>query len=443
MDAFYIKGDFISADRPDKLNERPDCFLRVENGRIEGFYDKPQAGFPVLDYTDKLIIPSFTDIHVHAAQYPNLGLGMDMPLLPWLNTYTFPLEAKFADPNYAKIVYPRFIHDLWENGSLRSCIYASTHRESTEILMDLLIDSGLAAYVGKVNMNRNSPDGLCETLEDSLNETRLWLSHYAKASLLIKPIITPRFVPSVTPELMDGLAQLSLEFDVPIQSHLNENEAEIAWVKELHPEADNYLNVYARHELIKNNATIMAHCIYNEAGEVDQFASDGIFVAHCPTSNLNMASGMMPAAKLLRSGKINMALGSDIAGGNTLSMPRCITAAMQVSNMLFVLTKEDKPLSLAEAFWMATRGSGKFFGNAGDFTVGASCDLLVIDDSEPRLMKEMTLPDRLSRFIFAGDKTEIKVRMLEGKELPEPPKEYQEKDLKTQVAATGELSTTR
>lgn len=427
MSTFYIKGDFISADQQDALTERPDCFLKVENGRIGGFREQPAKGFPVLDYTDHLIIPSFTDIHVHAAQYPNLGLGMDMPLLPWLNTYTFPLESKFSDPNYAKLVYPRFIHALWEVGSLRSCIFASTHRESTEILMDLLIESGLAAFVGKVNMNRNSPDGLCETLEGSLSETRKWLTRYAKVSDKIKPILTPRFVPSVTAELMDGLAELSREFDVPIQSHLNENEAEIAWVKELHPEADNYLNVYSRHDLIKTNATIMAHCIYNEAEEVSEFASEGIFVAHCPTSNLNMASGMMPAAKLLRSRSIHMAMGSDIAGGNTLFMPQCITAAMQMSNMLYVLTKEDKPLSLAEAFWMATRGSGKFFGQCGDFTVGSSCDLLVIDDQTPRQIKEMTLTDRLSQFVFAGDKTQIKLRMLEGRELVEPSQRFEEK----------------
>lgn len=428
MNAFYIKGDFISADQPDQLTERPNSYLRVENGHIAGFFDKAEAGLPVLDYTGKLIIPSFTDIHVHAAQYPNLGLGMDMTLLPWLNTYTFPLESKYADPDYAKLVYPRFVHDLWENGSLRSCIYASIHRASTEILMDLLMEAGLSAFVGKVNMNRNSPDGLRETLEDSLAETRLWLSRYAKVSPLVKPILTPRFVPSVTSELMVGLGELAREFDVPIQSHLNENEAEIAWVKELHPEADNYLDVYSQHDLIQENTTIMAHCIYNEAEEVQQFADDGIFVAHCPTSNLNMASGMMPAAKLLRSGKVNMAMGTDIAGGNTLSMPRCIVAAMQVSNMVYVQDKADMPLSLAEAFWMGTRGSGKFFGNTGDFSQGAACDLLVIDDAEALILKPMTLSDRLSRFIFAGDKAEIRVRMLEGRVLPEPPKVYVEKD---------------
>lgn len=426
MSTFYIKGDFVSADRPDQLTERLDTYMKVVDGRIEGFYDEAEPGTELLDYTDRLIIPAFTDIHVHAGQYPNLGLGMDMPLLPWLNTYTFPLEAKFSDPSYARLVYPRFIHDLWENGSLRSCIYATIHRESTEILMDLLITSGLSAYVGKVNMNRNAPESLRETLEESLAETRTWLERYAGASHLVKPILTPRFVPSVTSELMQGLGDLSREFDVPIQSHLNENQAEVAWVRELHPEAEHYLDVYTRHELIKDNATIMAHCIYNEESEITQFTEDGIFVAHCPTSNLNMASGMMPAAGLLRSGKINLAIGTDIAGGNTLSMPRCIMAAMQVSNMLYVLDGKDEPLSLAEAFWMGTRGGGKFFGDTGDFRPGSLCDLLVIDDTWPRQLKAMTPADRLSRFIFAGDKREIMVRMLEGRVLPEPAMSYTE-----------------
>ncbi len=424
MKTFYIKGDFISAQHKNHLTEHPDCYLKAEDGRIAGFYNEPQADCEILDYTGHLIIPSFTDLHVHASQYPNLGLGMDMPLLPWLNTYTFPLESKYQDPDYAKLVYPRFIHDLWENGSLRSCIYATTHRESTEILMDLLIKSGLSAFVGKVNMDRHSPDGLRETLAESLSETRQWLANYGRLSDKVKPILTPRFVPSVTSELMAGLGELAKEFQVPIQSHLNENQAEIEWVRELHPEADNYLDVYSRHDLIKPNSTIMAHSIYNDDSEILKFSQDGIFLAHCPTSNLNMASGMMRTAKLLRSGNINLAIGTDISGGNTLSMPHCITAAMQVSNMVSVTYREDEPLSLAEAFWMGTRGGGEFFGNTGDFSSGASCDLLVIDDSEARLLKSMSISDRLSRFIFAGDKNEIILRMLEGSVIPEPPKEY-------------------
>lgn len=420
LKTFYIKGDFIYARDQDTLESLPAAYMKVRNGIIEGFHDDPESGIDVLDHSGQLIIPSFVDLHVHAAQYPNLGLGMDMPLLPWLNTYTFPLEAKFQDPQYARLVYPRFIHELWRYGSLRSCIFASLHRESTEILMDLILASGLSAYVGKVNMNRNSPETLIESTEESLSATRQWLEKYSDRTSLVRPILTPRFVPSVSSELMDGLAALAQEFDVPVQSHLNENVDEIQWVKELHPESENYFDVYHDHHLVKDNATIMAHSIYNSPEEDLVIAENGVFMVHCPTSNLNMASGMMPAAAYLRSGKVNVALGTDIAGGHTLSIPRCIVSAMQISNMLYILGKNDKPLTLSEAFWMGTRGGGKFFGEAGSFLTGAPCDLIIIDDSEILELKELSLKDRLSRYIFSGDPSEIQVRMLEGEIIPEP-----------------------
>lgn len=421
MNSFYIKGDFISADQKDRLTERPDQYLLVRDGRIAGFTADPGEDLAILDHSGQLIIPSFTDIHVHAAQFPNMGLGMDMPLLPWLETYTFPLEMKYADPDYARLVYPRFVHALWEQGSLRSCIYASIHREATEILMDELIASGLAAYVGKVNMNRNAPEGLTESLEDSIADTRQWLDRYAKASPLVKPILTPRFVPSVTSELMRALGDLARAYEVPLQSHLNENRDEVAWVRELHPESDNYLDIYQDHDMIREHATIMAHCIYNEAEEVASFVRQGIFLAHCPNANLNMSSGIMPAAKLMRTEGINMALGTDVAGGHTLSIPQVMVAAMQSSNILFALDPAaESPLTLAEAFWMGTRGGGTFFGPCGDFNPGASCDLLIIDDSDALQLRGMSLTDRLSKFLFTGTPSQIRVRMLQGRIIPEP-----------------------
>lgn len=420
MTSFCIKGDFIHARTKHELEEHPDAYLLVRNGIIEGFVPTPESGMEVLDYSGRLIIPAFTDLHVHASQYPNMGLGMDLPLLPWLEKYTFALEMKYAEPNYARVVYPRFVHALWKNGSLRSCIYATIHREATEILMDHLEQAGLSAYVGKVNMNRNAPEGLTETMAGAAADTRQWLQRYSEGSRRVRPIITPRFVPSVSSELMLELGQLAREFDVPIQSHLNENKDEVAWVRALHPEAANYLDVYDQHDLIRDRTTIMAHSIYNEDQEIEIFQSKGVFLAHCPTANMNMASGIMPAARFLRTDTINMALGSDVAGGHSLFIPRTMVDAMQSSNLLASLDKNESALTLAEAFWMGTRGGGVFFGSGGDFNPGASCDLLVIDDSQARILREMNLSDRLSKFIFAGDPADIQLRMLEGEILPEP-----------------------
>ncbi|PKK40504.1 Guanine deaminase [Clostridiaceae bacterium JG1575] len=420
MNRFCLLGDFISAPTPELLVEHPGSCLLIEEGRQVGFFDRPPEGCPVLDYRGHLIIPSFIDLHVHAAQYPNMGLGMDLPLLPWLDAYTFPLEMRYAEAAYAKRVYPAFWQALWRSGSLRACVFSSIHEEATNLLMDQGQESGLIAYVGKVNMDRNAPEGLRESTQDSLAATERWLRKNQSLSHRIRPMITPRFVPSCTQELMQGLGALAQQYNVPVQSHINENQDEVAWVASLHPEAPDYLGVYEAFDLIRPQQTILAHAIYNTPREEEAYAAQSIFLAHCPNANLNMSSGMMKCAHLLRRGDILMGLGSDVAGGNTLFIPRVMVNAMRTSNLLHLTDPTDDPLTLSEAFYLGTRGSGRFFGDCGAFCPDFSADLLVLNDEKARGLRPMTLTERLSRFVFSGDPQEIVLRMLEGRSLPDP-----------------------
>lgn len=189
---------------------------------------------PVEDHSGKLILPGLVDLHVHASQYAYRGLGMDMELLQWLEANAFPEESKFADLEYAEKAYGIFTRQLLHSATTRACIFATIHRPATLKLMELLEKAGLCCYVGKVNMDRNSPDILRETCEESLSETRQWLLDSA-AFTKSKPMLTPRFTPSCTDELMAGLGELQKEFGVPMQSHLSENLSEIKWVSELCP----------------------------------------------------------------------------------------------------------------------------------------------------------------------------------------------------------------
>lgn len=188
----------------------------------------------VTDLGDCLLIPAMNDLHVHAPQYRNQGLAMDLELLPWLQNYTFPEEIKFANLSYAERMYRRFVHDLWRFGTMRSCVFATVHTESTRLLMDLFRDAGMGALVGKVGMNRNCPAGLQESVEDMVKgyEELLACSQSSRRKVSeadkVRPIITPRFIPSCTPEMLRACGELAGKYGLPVQSHLSENRDEIA-----------------------------------------------------------------------------------------------------------------------------------------------------------------------------------------------------------------------
>ena len=225
-----LKGNIVSAPACGRLDVMEHGYLIAENGVITGVYPvlpEQYAGASVEDYGDCLIVQSFADLHLHAPQYPMLGMGMDLPLLDWLNAYAFPTEARFAEPDYARTVYRQLAGELASHGTTRVCMFSSLHTDATLILMDELEKAGITGYVGKVNMDRNGAPGVLEeTTEESMRETLRWLDA-CQDLRHIKPILTPRFTPSCTNELMAFLGKLAAERDLPVQSHLSENGAEI------------------------------------------------------------------------------------------------------------------------------------------------------------------------------------------------------------------------
>ena len=422
--AYLVKGDFISSPKPDQLVLHEDATILVEDGRISEIYEDAPKGasdLEVLDHRGKLIIPGFADVHLHAVQYVTRGLGYDKELLPWLNDYTFPEESRFKDPAYGEVVFKDVARDLWAAGTLHCAIYSSLHTDASLQLMDKLARAGLSAYVGKVNMDRNSVEALEETTEESMEETLRFLEEakaYADKDVL--PILTPRFAPSCSDELMSWLGQKCQELDLPVQSHVNENFGEIAWVKELFPQSRDYLSVYEDFNLLPQGRTIMAHCIHNTEEEMKMFADKDVMIAHCPDSNANLASGIMPAGEMLDAG-LRVGLGSDIGGGNRLFIGHAIESAMRLSRLLWFQTDHAyRTISFAEAFHMATAGGGAFFGKTGAFLPGYSFDALVIDDSAFTRYRPLSLFERLQKFIFAGDDRQIAVRYRKGQALAKP-----------------------
>ena len=325
---------------------------------------------------------------------------------------------KYINPAYAERMYRRFVRDLWRFGTMRACVFATIHTDSTRLLMRLFEEAGMGALVGKVAMNRHCPKGLSESVEDMVHGYEALIAEYNQPGALVRPIITPRFIPSCTPAMLKACGKLAAKYQLPVQSHLSENWDEIAMVMSLEKESTCYGDAYNRYGLFGQTPTVMAHCVWTEGEELELMKRQGVVVAHCPTSNFNVASGMAPIRLFLDKG-LSVGLGSDICGGHDLSIFRMMVYAIQVSKMHYQQNHEKAFLTLSEAFWIATKSAGSFFGRVGSFEPGYEFDALVIDDSELN-HDNYSLLHRLERYIYLGDDRQIVHRFCHGKEIPEP-----------------------
>lgn len=417
-----FRANIIYTPESSRFEVIPHGYIAVSDGKVEGVYSKlPQhlSGYPVKDLGDRLLIPAMNDMHVHAPQYRNQGIAMDEELLPWLKNYTFPEELKYADTTYAERMYRHFVHDLWRHGTMRVVAFASIHLDSTRLLIRLLDKAGMSGFVGKVNMNRNCPPGLQESVDDALKACDTLVEEFNHQNCHVHPIVTPRFIPSCTPEMLQACGEMKRRYGLPVQSHLSENKSEIAWVRELEPESRHYADAYDRYGLLGQTPTVMAHCVWTDGDELEMLKQRGVMVAHCPTSNFNVASGLAPIRHFLDAG-IPVGLGSDVSGGHDFSIFRMMVYAIQVSKMHYQRDKSCKFLTLSEAFWIATKSAGSFFGKVGSFEPGYDFDALVIDDSDLVIDTGYSLLQRLERFVYIGDDRHIVARYCQGHLIEEP-----------------------
>jgi len=418
-----LKGNICYSESLDKLRIVEDGYLVCSDNQVLGVYKdfpKDYLYYSIIDYGNYLIIPGLCDLHTHAPQYSFRGLGTDLELLDWLSKYTYPEESKFAQLDYAVKAYNIFANALKHSATTRASIYATLHTPATVYLMEKLEQTGIVSLVGKVNMDRNCPAILRQADADAAyNATRSWILETIDKFNNTSPIITPRFIPTCSDELMRKLKQLQEEFSLPVQSHLSENMGEIAWVHELCPDSDTYSQAYEHFGLFGGYGvpTIMAHCVWCDDSEIELMKQNGVYVAHCPQSNTNLASGIAPVRKYLDNG-INVGLGTDVAGGCHLSVFRAMSDAMQASNLYWRLVNEDcRPLTTEEAFYLGTKGGGSFFGNVGSFEKGYEFDAVIIDDSKLLTTNPLSVKERLARIIYCADDSFIRAKYVRGKQV--------------------------
>ena len=422
-DSFVLRGGIVYSKNINEIEAYDGGYLVCEDGSCKGAFPvllEKYKDLPLIDFGDMLIMPGMTDLHVHAPQYTFRGIGMDEELLAWLNKYTFPEEAKYKDIEYAKKAYDHFSKDLRRSFTTRAVVYGTIHNEATTALMEKLEKTGIISFVGKVNMDRNGSAGLQESsAAESLKATEEWLEAIAGRFKNTKPILTPRFIPSCSDELVRGLGELAKEEGLRIQSHLSENKAECAWVKELVPSSSCYANAYELFGVMGSNEfpSIMAHCVYSGEEEISILKKHGAFVAHCADSNMNLSSGIAPVRKFLDAG-INVGLGTDVAAGSSMNLLKTVLITIQASKMYYRLVDNSaKPLSFEEAFYLATMGGGKYFGKVGTFQEGYEFDAVVIDDSLMKSMRDMSVRERIERICYNDSDAFIVEKYVGGKKI--------------------------
>lgn len=389
-----------------------------DGGTVEGTYKILPEKFknlPVEDFGGKLLIPGFVDLHLHSSQLPNAGLGYDCTFPEWLDKFTYPVERKYADLDYAGEVNRLLIRELYKNGITRAVIMCPTSADSTADLIRRYTASGLSAFIGKMNSDISPFGDPAEKTVDSISGTNRLIEQFANRHPLVQYALAPEFIPCCSDKLMAYLGEAAKKYSLPVQSHFAESTMDTKMVFDRYGE--NYGSVYRRFGLFGKTKTVMAHAIFADEQEIAMMRENGVCIAHCPLSNLDIPSErIMPLRHYLESG-VHVGLGSDVGGGHTLNVMSNMVCAMQCSKLVSVSNPSMKPISTAEAFFLATKGGGFVFGKVGSFEKNYAFDALVIDDGNLCNFKGYTTAERIDRFIYKGDDRNIVKRFCAGKEI--------------------------
>jgi guanine deaminase len=369
----------------------------------------------------QFFFPGFIDTHIHAPQYPNAGIFGKTTLLDWLNTYTFPMESSLSVLPKAKSVYTRVIQRTLSHGTTTASYYATIDVPATNLLSDLCLSIGQRAFIGRCCMDSLAPDYYRdESAATSIADTKATIDHIARIdpkNVLITPILTPRFAPSCTPDLMHQLGALHKETGFPIQTHISENKNEVKLVKELFPDFETYTHVYDGHGLLTNK-TILAHAVHLTEVEVDLIKKREGKISHCPCSNSAITSGTAKVRWLLDKG-VEVGLGTDVSGGYSPSILEAVRQALLVSRHVAMEGDDSTKLSIEEVLYLGTKGGAKVVGledKIGGFRVGMEWDAQLIGlgcVGMEEVEDEKTGPvdifgweswdERVAKWVFNGD----------------------------------------
>nr|WP_225972251.1 guanine deaminase [Companilactobacillus allii] len=366
------------------------------------------------------LLPGFIDLHVHAPQWPQAGLALDKPLDEWLQKYTFPLEVKYKDLNFAKENYTGLVNELLENGTTTVLYFGSIHTDANLVLADICAEAGQRAFIGKVAMDNptQTPEYYRDSSsKESLEQTELFINRLLdkqkKTGAELTPVITPRFVPSCTDETLAGLGNLAKKYDLPIQSHCSESIWEDHYAIERFNLRDT--QVLDKFHLLTSKS-IMAHATQLNDSDLELFKQRNTAIAHCPISNVYFGNSVLPV-KHIHEKNINMGMGTDISGGFSPSIYRNIQQSVMSSQMLQDNSHSDSRISATNAFYLATIGGAKALHiKTGQISVGYKADFQIVTDQYFNSMSNEP-QDVFERLIYHTTKSEINEVYVSGKQV--------------------------
>jgi guanine deaminase len=417
-----LRGRLLSfhadpAEHQDNHRYIEDGALVVEHGRIAalgGYADLVEPGMAEIDHRPHLILPGFIDPHIHFPQTQVIA-SWGVQLLDWLNRYTFPAEGRYADPAHAEPMAAAFLDLLLAHGTTTACAFASVHPGSVDALFGAAEARVMMMLAGKVMMDRNAPDYLRDTPQSGYDDSKRLIARWHGRERL-RYAITPRFAITSTPGQLEAAGALAREFpELPIQTHLSENHAEIELTLSLYPRARDYLDVYETYGLV-GPKTLLGHCIHLNAREIARMAETGARAVFCPTSNLFLGSGLFDADGLRQAGVVS-AVATDVGGGTSYSQLQTLNEAYKVLQM------RGQRLHPYAAFHWITRGNALALGLAdriGSLQVGGDADLVVLDSRATPAMalraeRIETLAEELFLLQILGDDRAVAQTYVAGR----------------------------
>jgi len=422
-----IRGRFLdiqntvaqARDIHDQVRYVEDGLVIIHEGKIQWFgpWQEGQSRLPtnaeLQHYPDQLIVPGFIDTHIHFPQTEMVGAYGEQ-LLEWLNTYTFPTEIQFQDASYSEKIAEFFVQELLKNGTTTALVFCTVHPESVDALFNAATTRNMRLIAGKVLMDRHAPEALTDTAETAYIDSKALIEKWHGQGRNLYAI-TPRFAPTSTPKQLQKAGQLKAEYpDVYIHTHLSENKNEIAWVKELFPEREGYLDVY-HHYGLTGSKSVFAHCVHLEDEEWDCMHQTDSAIAFCPTSNLFLGSGLFPLKKTWDKG-VKVGLGTDIGAGTSFNQLQTLNEAYKVQQL------QGEKLSAFEALYHATLGGAKALSlddRLGNFNIGKEADFVVLDLNATALQqlrqsKAKNIEDAFFALTMLGDDRNIAATYVYG-----------------------------
>ncbi len=417
-------ADPIARDLGEAVRHDRRGAVLIEDGLIAatGPADALRQAHPaaaVRDFGEGLILPGFVDAHVH---YPQTAIiaSWGKRLIDWLNTYTFPEEMRFGDPDHARAIAGRYLDLVLAQGTTTVASYCTIHPESVDAFFEAALARGMRVAGGKTCMDRNAPEGLRDTARSAYDDSKALLARWHGRGRSTYAI-TPRFAPTSTAAQLEAMGALWAEHpDCLMQTHLSEQTEECAWVAELFPEAEDYLDVYERFGLVGPGA-VFGHCIHLSERERDRLRETDSALVHCPTSNTFIGSGLFDMDGLSRSGH-RIGLATDTGGGSSFSMLRTMAAAYEVAQL------RGRALHPAELIWLATAGSARALrmdDRIGTLAPGREADLVVLDLASTEAIAQRAaragdIWEAIFPTIMMGDDRAIRATFVQGREVARP-----------------------